>query len=64
MKEGELNFANVVEPLLEKEKDIMYAFHTMLLKMYTDWPMCSTQEFSADVYHVYSKHFQKLLFVY
>ncbi|VDD87043.1 unnamed protein product [Enterobius vermicularis] len=51
LKEGELNFANVVEPLLEKEKDIMYAFHTMLLKMYTDWPMCSTQEFSADVYH-------------
>lgn len=45
-------FEETFEPILTEEYDIDYAFNTLLLKMYTDWPECTAAEFTIDLYDV------------
>ncbi|MFH4973781.1 hypothetical protein AB6A40_000490 [Gnathostoma spinigerum] len=52
LKEGDESFEVVVDPLLVEEYEINYAFNTLLLKMFTDWPACSDKDFNEDLYHV------------
>ncbi|VDK21858.1 unnamed protein product [Anisakis simplex] len=53
-KEDERSFETVVDPLLTEEYDVNYAFQTLILKMLTDWPLCSNREFESDMHHVRS----------
>lgn len=52
VKEEDQSFETIVDPLLTEEYDVNYAFQTLLLKMLTDWPLCSTSEFNADMHHI------------
>lgn len=45
----------MVEPLLTELYEVDYAFHTLMLKMLTDWPECSTRAFDIDFDHVSGK---------
>uniref|UniRef100_A0AC35UGN9 Peptidase_M3 domain-containing protein n=1 Tax=Rhabditophanes sp. KR3021 TaxID=114890 RepID=A0AC35UGN9_9BILA len=47
-----LDFETVIEPLLEEEYTVDYAFNTLLLKMLTDWPKCSDKDFDSDLHHL------------
>lgn len=49
-----LNFEQMLEPMLADEYDVDYAFNTLLLKMYTDWPACSSNDWKCDFYDVFS----------
>uniref|UniRef100_A0A0M3HKD5 Protein kinase domain-containing protein n=1 Tax=Ascaris lumbricoides TaxID=6252 RepID=A0A0M3HKD5_ASCLU len=51
-KEEEQTFENVVDPLLTEEYDVNYAFQTLILRMLTDWPLCSNREFESDMHHL------------
>ncbi|KAK0406082.1 hypothetical protein QR680_018359 [Steinernema hermaphroditum] len=46
------SFEGVVGPLLSEEYEVNYAFQTLLLKMMTDWPECSSKAFDADLHHI------------
>ncbi|GMR45622.1 hypothetical protein PMAYCL1PPCAC_15817, partial [Pristionchus mayeri] len=51
--EGEVRtWESVMEPLMSEEYEIDYLFHTLLLKMLTDWPDCSQKLFDADLHHI------------
>ncbi|VDM47075.1 unnamed protein product [Toxocara canis] len=52
VKDDERTFETVVDPLLTEEYDVNYAFQTLLLKMLTDWPLCSNREFESDMHHL------------
>uniref|UniRef100_A0A915CI95 Peptidase M3A/M3B catalytic domain-containing protein n=1 Tax=Parascaris univalens TaxID=6257 RepID=A0A915CI95_PARUN len=51
-KEEEQTFENVVDPLLTEEYDVNYAFQTLILRMLTDWPLCTNREFESDMHHL------------
>lgn len=51
-KELPRTFENVMEPLMTELYDLDYAFFTLLLKMYTDWPECPKRLFDHDLNQV------------
>ncbi|CAD5226755.1 unnamed protein product [Bursaphelenchus xylophilus] len=63
-KELPRTFENVMDPLLTELYEIDYAFNTLLVKMLTDWPECSTRAFDMDFDHmkvmVAREHMEKL----
>lgn len=52
VKEEEQTFETVVEPLLEEEWEINYAYQALMLRMFTKWPICANFEFQSDLHHV------------
>uniref|UniRef100_A0A0N5AMI6 Peptidase_M3 domain-containing protein n=1 Tax=Syphacia muris TaxID=451379 RepID=A0A0N5AMI6_9BILA len=65
VKEEELTFTTVVEPILNEESVVQYAFSTLLLKMYTDWPMSNKNEYLTDLYnakHMYGRELHAKFF--
>lgn len=51
VKQDEMTFENVIKPFIDEEHEVLYAFHTLWLRMLTDWPdSVQTQHEFAKVY--------------
>uniref|UniRef100_A0A915DQ42 Uncharacterized protein n=1 Tax=Ditylenchus dipsaci TaxID=166011 RepID=A0A915DQ42_9BILA len=51
-KSVEKTFDTTLLPLLAEEYDCEYAFNTLLMRMLTDWPECTTEALKDDIHYV------------
>uniref|UniRef100_A0A915DC77 Peptidase M3A/M3B catalytic domain-containing protein n=1 Tax=Ditylenchus dipsaci TaxID=166011 RepID=A0A915DC77_9BILA len=49
---GGKTFDTTLLPLLAEEYDCEYAFNTLLMRMLTDWPECTTEALKDDIHYV------------